>query len=173
MAHTVHGARDAVPIALLLMVSACVIPPSLSVDNQDAGVNSPPAIVGIRSDQQDLPEPGPVTFERGRGTLNATLLDTDVDDSLFVRVFVDYTTMVPTPARSTCSVAGGTGPQRTLTCDIGGLCLPGDIGVTRDMTVVVFDRQPLDAGTPRFQAMAPDGLKTSWFYHLHCQEASE
>ena len=34
------------------MLTGCVIPPSLEVDNGDAGVNSPPAILSVTSDQQ-------------------------------------------------------------------------------------------------------------------------
>src|SRR4051812_16833457 len=74
------------------LCAGCVIPPSLSVDNQDAGVNSPPAILAVRSDQQELPEGENVIFDQGptAGKLNVQLIDTDVADTLFVRVFVDY-----------------------------------------------------------------------------------
>src|SRR5262245_21911873 len=34
--------------------AGCVIPPSLSLENQDAGLNSPPAILMVTSDQQAL-----------------------------------------------------------------------------------------------------------------------
>jgi hypothetical protein len=158
--------------ALLSMFTVgCIIPPSLSVDNQDAGVNSPPAIVQVNSDQQELPEPGPVLFTRGTGKLTLTLLDTDVGDTLFVRVFVNYKITDPTAPRAFCSASPGS-VKRTCTADLSGLCTSQDVGLAAplDMAVVVFDRQPLDSGTPVFQALPPDGLSTGKFFHLNCAE---
>ncbi len=150
----------------------CVIPPSLSVDNQDAGVNSPPAIVSVRSDQQELDEPGPVLFDQGTGSLNLTLLDTDVNDTLYVRVFVNYYPLDPTPARAQCVAAAAMTAQRSATCDLTGLCQNADVGQTVGMQVVVFDRQPLDSGSPTFKAMPMGGLSTDRFYYLKCQARS-
>src|SRR6476619_2813232 len=68
LARRVHAACPAVrsPVAILCtsMLVGCVIPPSLSIGG-DAGVNSPPAILLVTSDQQALPEPGPVVFDVG------------------------------------------------------------------------------------------------------------
>jgi hypothetical protein len=150
-------------------LGGCV--PSLSVDHQDAGINSPPAILAVRSDQQELPQPGPVLFERGPGMVNVTLIDTDIEDTLFVRIFVDYSVSVPTPARSLCAGASGTA-NRTATCDIKALCFPSDVGVERLMTIHVFDRPLLDSGTPMFQAMDAPGLSTNRTYKLKCVEPS-
>ena len=36
-----------------LVLAGCILPPSLSVDNQDAGVDSPPAITSVRSSTQE------------------------------------------------------------------------------------------------------------------------
>lgn len=147
-----------------------MIPPSLSVDNQDAGANSPPAILSVRSnDSGELPEPGPVVFDVGAGTMTAELIDTDLDDTLFVRVFVDYTIDRPTPARVTCTAAPNQKAQRPITCDTQALCLGDDVNQTRNMSIVVFDRQPLDSGSPAFQAMPPGGLTTNRFYFLNCE----
>ncbi|MDQ3365673.1 MAG: hypothetical protein M3680_09625 [Myxococcota bacterium] len=162
-------------ILVLLVLSSCVIPPSLSVDNQDAGINSPPAILAVRSDQSELPEPGPVVFARGEGSLNVQLIDTDLLDTLYVRVFVNYTIDDPKPPRSTCTAPP---PQtasatRNVTCDLTALCSMTDVGLDEhDMTVVVFDRQPLESGSPPFQAMPEGGLSTGKFFHLKCQEGS-
>jgi len=150
-----------------------VIPPDLSVANGDAGVNSPPAILAVRSDLEELPEGGSVVFEQGSGTLNATLYDSDVSDTLYVRVFVNYDVADPTPARSTCTAPCSppcTAVQRSATCDIGALCTNNDVGAPdkRFMAVQVFDREPLESGTPRFKAMPPGGLTTSKAYLLTC-----
>lgn len=162
------------PVLLLpLFLVACVIPPSLSVDTQDAGIDSPPAIVSVRSDQTELPEPGPVLFAIGStaGSLNLTLVDTDIGDTLYVRIFVDYNTPDPTPPRSTCSTASSTA-LRTATCPLNGLCETADLGQTRNLTIVVFDRQVLDSGAPLYQSIPPGGMSTSRFYFLKCQQPS-
>src|SRR5258705_13511125 len=80
LARGVHPIAGLVSIVFALLLVGCVIPPSLSVDNQDAGVNSPPAILAVRSDQQELPEPGPVVFDQGptAGKLSLQVIDTDV-----------------------------------------------------------------------------------------------
>ncbi len=177
VARAVHDYRTLVrfvSIVAAAVVGGCVIPPSLSVADGDAGVNSPPAILAVRNDIEELSAPGPVYFERGLGTLNATLYETDLTDTLYVRVFVDYTVMNPTAARSTCT-ARCTEPcatQRSVTCDLGALCLQADIGVERFMTVEVFDREPLEFGDPRFKAMPPGGQTTGKSYKLICQERS-
>jgi hypothetical protein len=180
LARAVHGVRSPVYLRSLLVLAVassggCVIPPDLSVVDGDAGTNSPPAILAVRSDLEELPEPGPVVFDRGLGSLNITLLDTDVTDTLYVRVFVDYTNADPTAPRSTCT-ARCTEPcsaQRSVTCDLGALCLQSDIGVERFMTVNVFDRELKESGSPQFKAMEPPGLTTSKSYKLKCQEPTQ
>ena len=165
----------------VLTLAGCVIPPSLSVDNADAGVNSPPAIVSARADLVDMTEPGPVTFSLGQSSqLLLTLLDTDLGDTLYVRVFVGYNDSVlgeganPTPPRSTCSTGNTKTAQRSASCDLTGLCQTQDVGQTRGMTIVVFDRQPMDTGTPLYMAMPLDsgGQSTSRFFYLKCQPRS-
>jgi hypothetical protein len=155
---------------VLPTVAGCVIPPSLSVEN-DAGVtNSPPAIMSITSDQLALAEPGPVFVERGEtaGNISVSLIDTDIGDSLFVRIFVDYNLPDRLPPRVACTAAPSTKPQRTATCNMSGLCATADIGVRRNMTVVVFDRRPADFGVDP-QAMPEGGLSTDRFYFVQCQ----
>lgn len=173
LARALHTCGAAVLRVLPVIFVGCVIPPSLGVEQQDAGVNSPPSIVSVRSDQTELPEPGPVDFEVGSmSPLNLTLLDTDVNDKLYVRVFMDYTTKDPTAPRSTCTAASLGEATRTATCALQALCLTKDVGVPHLMQVMVFDRQPLEAGTPVFQAMPADGLSTDRTYQVNCRNPS-
>jgi hypothetical protein len=173
LARTLHLTVLVVCLAVVsLMLVGCIFPPSLSVDVQDAGIDSPPSIVSVRSDNQELPEPGPVLFEVGNQTqtLNLQLLDTDLDDTLYVHIFVDYTVMVPTPARSTCTGATTSTAERTATCNLGALCTPADVGQTRLMRIVVFDRMVLDTGLgvgPPFMN-TNGGESTSRTYQLKC-----
>ena len=172
LARAVHDSGSPVRTALFaIALGGCVIPPSLSVDNQDAGVNSPPAILKVRSDDQEFPEPGPILFEVGRGDLNAELIDTDFQDKLFVRIFVDYTVDRPTAARALCTASPTGNADRTVTCSLNALCLsPDDIGQTRLMSIKVFDREPLENGDPAFQEMPEGGLSTGKFFQLQCQD---
>jgi hypothetical protein len=156
----------------MLMFEGCVIPPSLTI-GEDAGVNAPPAIMSVISDQEVLPEPGPVRFEIGSTTvdLSVSLIDTDLLDTLYVRIFVDYNLPDRLDARSKCTAPPNMMPVRTATCPLNSLCLMSDLGVQRNMTIVVFDRPPNDSGDgdPPFQAMPPGGLSSSRFYFLKCQ----
>jgi hypothetical protein len=155
----------------VLAAPACVIPPSLSPDNQDE-VNSPPAILSVTSDGQVLSEPGPLVFDMGAtaGDLSVQLIDTDTQDSLYVRIFVDYNMPDRLDARARCEAGPSATATRNVTCKLNSLCVTADLGVQRNMTIVVFDRPPLAPGTePAFQAMPEGGMKTSVFYFLKCQ----
>lgn len=161
--HNLISVRLVLPIAM----TSCIIPPSLSV--QDAAINSPPAIIGVRTNNEEVAEPGPLVFARNtRSSLDLTLLDTDVDDVLYVSVFVDYTEQAPTAPRSLCSAPVNKTAQRAATCALNALCLPADVGQTRLMRIVVFDRQVQDVGTPAFMAIPAGGWLTSRTYQLKC-----
>lgn len=171
VARTVHDSRVPVGVLVSLLVVGCVIPPSLSVENQDAGVNSPPAITAVRAEDTALAEADPnkpAIFIPNEGTINVALLDTDVLDTLYVRVFVNYTLTRPEPPRTSCTAAPAGSTRRTVTCDVGSVCFqaePGDF----NMQVMVFDRQPLEGGDPPHQQMPEGGLSASKFFFLTCQ----
>lgn len=169
----VHDAGVVVPIALSMLLVGCVIPPSLSVENQDAGVNSPPAITAVRAESDSYFEPGPIPLVKGEGSLAFSLLDIDTNDTLYVRIFVDYTVDDPDPARAQCMSPPSESTRRSITCDVGAVCNDATIAKTDAnidvlMTTVVFDRQPLDSGEPMFQAMPEGGLSTSRSFKLSC-----
>jgi hypothetical protein len=177
LARAVQAARAAVAIAgavllcmLIVTLVGCVIPPSLRVDEE---TNSPPVIMSVSGDRSALAEPGPVVLEAGITSSNLviTLLDTDVRDDLFVRMFVDYNAPNKLPARVACAVPhNDDNPQtkRAVTCNLSGLCLTSDIGTQRNLMVFVFDRQPSDFGSDP-QAVPDPGLSSYRFYFLRCQ----
>ena len=169
LARPLHGGCLIRALAVAMLFAGCVIPPSLSVDTTDAGLNSPPSITAVRADGVELPEFNTVNFAKGEGSLNLTVYDTDLDDTLYAKIFVDYTSDNPTPARSDCSAAGGGAVTRSATCNLAGLCQDSDINQPRTMQVIVFDRQVLSVGMPVFQAMPPGGLSTSRTFTLICQ----
>ena len=162
-----------------MLAAGCVIPPSLGVEKQDAGQNSPPSITKViaEPDGTELVEPGPksgVTFKQGMGSLSLSLLDTDLGETLEVRVFVDYDPVSnAVPPRTKCTAGPSMTPDRSATCLLAALCVQADIGQVRDMTVVVFDRvitPMMDAMPPLFQWPGPDGLSARVFFHLACTQ---
>ena len=173
LARAVHD--DArVGVLLSLLIAGCVFPPSLSVEQQDAGVNSPPAITAVRAEDQALAEAdpkSPAVFIRDEGSLNISLLDTDEADTLVVRVFINYTLADPENYRAQCTAPPIGSARRSITCDVSDVCFEQDVtsGDTLNMSVVVFDRVPLESGDPPFQAMPEGGLSTSRFFFITCQ----
>jgi hypothetical protein len=170
LARVVHD--GSVPVVFLLsMLVGCVIPPSLSVENQDAGTNSPPSITAVRAEDTELAEADPTRkaiFVPNEGSIAVSLLDTDVLDTLHVRVFVNYTATTPEPPRSQCTAAPAGSARRTVTCDVGAVCFEDEPG-EYNMTVMVFDRKLLESGEPKHQAMEEGGLSASKFFFLSCQ----
>lgn len=174
LARAVQAGRSGLAIeALLLMMLCatlvgCVIPPSLQPE--DEGTDSPPAILSVSGDQTAFAEPGPVVLAQGAtgSSLLITLLDTDVNDTLYVRLFVDYNAPDRLPPRVICGAAPTGKPTRTATCNVSGLCMSADVGVQRNLSIVVSDRPPLDFGQDPQQLMSP-GLSTDRFYFLKCQ----
>lgn len=152
-------------------VMACVSPPALQLDQPDAGENAAPIITSVsNAAAMELVEPGPITLERGRGTLAIRLRDADVGDTLNVRLYVDYNRPDPSPARASCRVAPGSTVARTTTCDVAGVCTTADVGVERLLWIEVFDRELLDSGQPRFRAMPAGGASSKWTFMMQCQE---
>jgi len=178
LARRLHRSSLRVKLAVLLTavgLAACVIPPSLEVGGSDAAINSPPAITSVRIDGQELPSPGPLEFQVGdTPTMTVDVVDTDLGDTLYVRAFVDYNPTNELDARAKCvapPAASNPTADRSTTCDLRSLCLASDAtGTPHDLTVVVFDREPLDSGAPAFQKMPPGGLATSVFFHENCRK---
>lgn len=156
---------------MMLTLGGCVIPPSLSPETDAGTTNSPPAILEVTSDQLALAEPGPVFIERGEmaGNVSVKLIDTDLGDTLFVRMFIDYNMPERLPPRVACTAAPTMKPERTATCNMSGLCVTPDIGVRRNMTIVVFDRKPDDFGVDPQAMKEAGGLLTNRFYFVQCQ----
>jgi len=170
LARPLHDYAAIRALVFSMMFAGCIIPPSLSVDTTDAGLNSAPAIISVRADGVELPEWKTVNFEQGApGMLNLIVYDTDINDTLFPKLFVDYNIPDQTPSRSDCT-SGATGRvERSSSCPLLGLCQSSDIGKERTMQVIVFDREIIPGQLPLYQAMPEGGLSTSRTFTLVCQ----
>jgi len=178
LARRVHGLRAQVysVLAVATLSGGCVIPPSLEVGGQDAAPNSLPGIVAARTDIEELPAFGDVNLDvNADGFLNLELMDTDLNDTLYAFMFVDYNRPNPTPPRSTCSPSVPSGSVvRTASCALDGVCLPADATSTKALTlsIVVFDRELLPSGQPRYMNVTEPGESGSRTYVLTCTQGS-
>lgn len=173
LAHPVHdvsvGLRMAASATLLTALAGC---PSLSVETDAGTINSPPAITSLSADEQVLPDSGELNFAAGviGSTMIVGLIDSDVGDRLYVRMFVDYRVQDPDPARAECDAEPTGTVRRTCQADITALC--PEVGEDFFLTVQVFDREPLPSGIPQFKRMEdPNGLTTNRSFILNCLEA--
>jgi hypothetical protein len=170
VARRVHVLLAVLPGAAL---SACVVPPPLEVETQDAGVNSPPIIQDLR-DAVGTPYRPPATLTVNLQTqppaeISLTLFDLDVQDELTVQMFVDYD-VNPLDARVSCtspgSIEGST--SRTLRCTTSGLCTADD-ALTTDphrLEIEVYDGRPEDM--PPYRTPPEGALFSTWTLDLVC-----
>ncbi len=166
---------SAVLLGSVLAAPACVVPPPLELDQPDAGPNAPP-IFTAASDSAGTPirPPGVVTVNRLdlTGRLSFTLYDVDADDTLYVRLYVDYDSNAPLPARSDCFApppAAGTQLRTASDCEKAILCNPADVGVPHRLEADVSDR-PLAQPTSNHRDIEPPGLGSTWTWQLQCIE---
>jgi len=161
-------------VAAITGVGGCVIPPDLQKE-VDGGANSPPIVKTVLDESgQEYPSPGPKEFVRGQGEASVTVYDVDVGDTLYVQFFVDYATEDPTPPRSPlCRGAppmSGSRVERTLSCDVRGLCTTSDVGKSHFLEVEVYDREPGSADDVLFRAVSPPGQRSARAYLMTCAE---
>ncbi len=175
-------ARRVHPFALAVMtygflgsaalLSGCVVPPPLTNDETDAGPNHPPVIRVVRDGAgQALVRPGPLTFVVGDGELIISAVDTDVSDTLYVRMYIDYGLADVTPFRVQCEAGPGADPEaeRTITCPLLGLCTDGLIdGALHVFELDVLDRLPTSTAARQFRDVTPPGEIASFWWNLEC-----
>ncbi len=180
VARPVHPFRPVVPAVLLLALvttPACVVPPPLELDQPDAGPNAPPIITGANdSAGNPLRPPGTVTVNRADlgGRLSFRLYDVDTDDTLYVRLYVDYDLTAPLPARSDCFApppADATQERTASDCELAILCNPGDVGLPHRLEADVSDR-PLAQPTANHRDVEAPGLQSTWTWDLECIDQS-
>lgn len=176
-ARFVHSSPSVVVtvVSAAALVAGCVIPPSLSLEENDASVNAAPVILDVRDEAGNpFERPGPREITVGQGRLVLTLSDPDVNDTLSVRYFLDYGLPAPTPARIECEAAPGAEPtlERQITCSLVGVCTTPAVGAEHVFEIEVFDRPPIvDDNTRLFRKLDPPGLSSSWWWQVNCVEA--
>jgi hypothetical protein len=181
VARCVHSCAPVMLIVLAAMLAGGCPPPPLSLDEPDARGNQVPGIVSVRGDDGEEFTVGiPNQVIRTLSTMDLTLVDPDLEDTLYVRAFFDYTEAdgMATPRRSGVDVAPSEPRSltRTVTCNLSSFCRSGDDqnGPHR-MDIVVSDRRPDDDGVLApltYFDVPPPGLQARRTYLVTCVEPS-
>lgn len=172
MARGVHGKL----LVLSAVLGGCVIPPPLQTDKPDAAVNHPPAFRSVKDGTgEELTRPGPHVFEVGAGELRITAADTDTDDTLFYRMYIDYGLTTQTQVRADCSVSPGAMPtvERTTTCSLLGVCTDDIATGTHVFELDLMDRQPISTPTRLYRDVTPPGEIVSYWWNITCVRSSQ
>jgi len=173
--------HDLVPVLMAAVVlglaaGGCVIPPSLSLEENDAAVNNPPVLHDVRDEVGNpFERPGPRDIVVGQGRLVITASDNDLDDTLYVRFYMDYGLVDPTPAKITCQAAPGASPtiERQVTCSLIGVCTASDVGTEHMFEIDLYDRTPIDDEPTRInRSVAAPGEVSTWWWKVECRESS-
>jgi hypothetical protein len=123
-------ARGLLPVLVVLYVvplclfAGCVYPAPLELDSPDAGPSAPPVIIAS-GPAPEFALPGPLFLDRSLPdqTFSLTVVDNDsIDESLFVRLFIDYGMPDQQPASSSCSLPPGEGVERVGECLLSPVC---------------------------------------------------
>ncbi len=157
---------------------ACVIPPPLQLDESDSGVNATPVIVSS-GPAPEFSFPGPLVMEHSdQRRLTLTLSDSDVDDTLHVRIYRDYGMPDESNFVSSCTFPPSGERTRVGDCLTQSFCnglAPTDQD-NKVLEAVVADRAFLDEsdpageGQPAYRRL-PTGTATSvraWI--MTCEE---
>ena len=134
---------------MAILITGCVIPRSLEVETSDANFSSPPI---IDSAAAPFEFPGPFTLARDDidSTLSLTLLDNDITDTLFVRIFLDYDPESGGGLVTDCTATESGERARVATCPAQNICTQLEEGDTdlHSLEAVVSDRDWLTADDP-------------------------
>lgn len=163
-----------------ILGSGCIFPTNLEVSSGDAGPSSPPIIVSA-GPADDFRFPGPIILDRqDTRTLSLNVIDNDIDDVIFVRLYVDYGRPNPEPAFAECQAAPTGEATRVLACPVNSLCNPiGDSDTSNHfLEAMVVDREfladsdPAAEGQPLFRAVrdASRVQPTIQYWLMQCNE---
>ena len=129
----------------------CVLPADLEPAGADAGPSSPPVILSANPPEYAFP--GPIVVSRvDPPVMVLDAIDNDVEDSLSVKLYVDYGRPAPQPAFGECQSGPDEGGsrERTIRCQTNALCNSVDLEDTSNhvLEAMIADRPFLPLGDP-------------------------
>jgi hypothetical protein len=144
----------------LVAVAGCVLPADLEPAGADAGPSSPPVILfATPADAYTIP--GPILVSRDDSPrMSLTARDVDIDDNLYVRLYVDYEAppdRLPRPARADCQQVPSGTAERIISCPTNALCsdIPADDTSNHVLEAMIVDRTFLLDGDPAAEMQKP------------------
>jgi hypothetical protein len=166
-----RGGMDLLPLAALALLAAagaCVIPLPYDEDDPVGGGNHIPVI------KQSVPSmPGPYTLRLSAEPepFSIDVVDKDVDDTIFVRVFRNYRDDLPSPAWVNLSEPPSGSVLRTILLPTNTWCNGAALDTPHYFTVTVADR-PFDADhvPPLYKAVTEPGESSDRLWVLVCSE---
>jgi hypothetical protein len=161
-------ARPLLLVVLMFGTSvACVIPPPGDFAEGDAGPSSPPVVLSVSPPEFAPPEMLVDPDDQRR--LLLTLRDVDVDDTLRVRIYIDYgVDDMPTPAVAFCTAVPSGEQIRVADCSAFNLCGQVTDGLDHLLEVMVADLEFLDEGEPAFRALPETAASSIRGWSMRC-----
>ncbi len=163
-------------VMLAALTTSCVLPIPASPEDEDAGLSGGPSYPVIVDTNPAMP--GPRTFNMSSPfPVSITFADANIGDTLYIRVFRDYTedqTRGPI-VESTQANDPVTGseerPPKVL--DTASWCLDAPLNENVIFEIVVADRpfDPNPAVAPPFQAVMDGGRSTKGYWVARCVES--
>lgn len=149
MAYSLHryiGMLAVYGATTLALGAGCVWPAPLNLEGADAGPGSPPIIL-TSGPAPEFSFPGPLVLDRSENPLlSLTVRDNDLEDELYVRLYVDYGLPDQRPARSGCVIPPSGELERVGQCAVTPVCgdIPNDDEEVHYLEAVIADRAFLE-----------------------------
>jgi hypothetical protein len=160
------------PLLLVVLMAgssvACVIPPPGDFAEGDAGPSSPPVLMSVSP--PEFAPPVMVVEPDDQRRLGLTLRDIDVDDTLFVRIYIDYGVTAENPAVASCTAVPSSEQIRIADCSAANLC--NTIPDTEEhlLEVMIADLDYLDEGEPAFRALPETAASSIRGWKMRCNQ---
>ncbi len=141
---------------LALMCASCIYPAPLELDTPDAGPSAVPVIVS--ASPAEFAFPGVVALDRhDQRTMFLSVSDADLEDNLYVRLYVDYGRPYQAGFLGECNAVPSGEPIRVADCSVSSLCNSieeTDTGL-HVLEAMVADRAFLTESNPLAQDQPP------------------
>jgi len=158
------------------LLTGCPFPfPSDVEETPDSGLNNTPVVK--RATPDELGFPGPLLIDRGdERVVTLHIRDTDLGDTLYIRVFREYAEMNPTPFLANVEIPATGTVERLRDVSLSTWCAGLDAAdqALKQLEVFVADRAFLDCsvtdctGLPQFQELPAGAESSKVFWLISC-----
>lgn len=164
-------------LGLAVTAAGCVVPVPLELETADAGPTAQPELVSAAPGEFDFP--GPLALDPGdQRRMSLTLRDRDLEDTLYVRMFVDYGLPNQTGFVSDCVAVPSGALTRIADCSTSAICNSVTDSDKHVLEAMVSDREFLPTGDPRaagqdaFRELPIDAAFDYRFWQLTCTQGT-